>query len=121
MRVSESYHVRWRSEEREELIARKELAKTLREAQGRLRRIGAVDSPQNRVMYWDEPLLFALVGQMRAYLREHSEIEFASEILDRFERAESAAPRRTARRRLPSRATSALSIFAARRCTSLAR
>ena len=90
--LSEKHHLRWRAEERDELVSFKHLANALREAQIQLRRIGAIDFPESRVMYWDQELLLSAVAQMREYFEEHREqIEFAGEFLDRFERLQSGA------------------------------
>lgn len=85
--LSEKYHIKWRTEEREERVAYKQVALTLREVQRELRRVGAIDYPESRVMYWDQELLLQAVDQMCTYLKEQgSDIEFAQTYLDRFDR-----------------------------------
>ena len=85
--LSEAHHVRWRTEEREEAVAKKQLALTLREVQGYLRRINAIGYPKTRVLYWDEERLLAMVGRVKTYLQEHSaQIPSATEYIDKLER-----------------------------------
>ena len=87
IKLSEQYHGKWRTEEREERVAYKQVALTLREVQRELRRVGAIDYPESRVMYWDQELLLQAVEQMCTYLKEQgSDIEFAQSYLERFDR-----------------------------------
>lgn len=92
VRVSEKHHKRWREEQRQERVAWKQLSSVLRQVQTELRRVGAIDFPSERVLYWDEELLVEAVERMKAYLREHADaIDFAQESIDRFERIEGVA------------------------------
>jgi len=92
VRLSDGQHTKWRSEQREERLAWKHLAATLRESQRQLRRVGAIDFPDRRILYWDEEALMEQVELMQAYLREHtSDLDFAQEMLDRFAREIDAA------------------------------
>ncbi len=91
-KLSDMHHLRWRAEQREERVAYKHLAIALREVQRDLRRIGAIDFPVSRVMYWDQELLLQAVEQMRTYLSEQgSDIDFAQTYLDKFDRLSSYA------------------------------
>lgn len=87
LRLSESHHTRWRSEQREERLAWKHLSNALREAQRELHRVGAIDFPAERVLYWDEERLMIQVDRMRVYLSEHlSALDFAQPMLDKLGR-----------------------------------
>ncbi len=93
LRVSDLSHTRWRTEEREQATAWKQLALSLRAIQKELHRLGAIDFPATRVMYWDQELLVNAVDQMSAYLRQHANDlkGFAPAQLERLEREMSAA------------------------------
>ncbi len=87
VRESDSEHRDWRAEQKEGRVVQKERAMALREVQRELRRIGALDFPSQRVLYWDEDALDAVISEMITYLREHrDDLDFASDYLDTFER-----------------------------------
>lgn len=85
--LSDEQHRRWRTEQRQGRIAWKKLAHDLREVQRELRRVGAIDFPNVRVMYWDEDRLLTVIEAMKSYLAEHADdLEFASDFIERFDR-----------------------------------
>lgn len=85
--TSDQVHIKWRTEERQELIAFKQLANTLREVQREMRRTGVIDFPAMKVMYWDEEILLAAVARMCVFLRDHTDdIDFAAEYIEKLER-----------------------------------
>jgi cell fate (sporulation/competence/biofilm development) regulator YlbF (YheA/YmcA/DUF963 family) len=87
MRASDAYHAAWQNEQREQTVARKQLAQLLRDTQQRLHRLGAINFPDTRILYWDYEALLEVVGAMRAYLSEHKdELDFAAETLEKFNR-----------------------------------
>lgn len=87
IRTSDEQHVKWRTEQREQKLAWKHLAGELRDVQNRLRRMGAIDFPSERILYWDEQLLVAAIARMQSYLTEHQDnLEFATGSLEKFER-----------------------------------
>ena len=88
IRESDRQHARWRAEERDHLVAWKQLAHVVRELQNRLRRYDAQDFPAQRILYWDQARLMALVDALRGYLEDHAQgLDFAQEELDRLARA----------------------------------
>jgi len=90
--TSEDVHVKWRAEQKAERIAWKTVATTLREVQIGLRRMGAIDFPAQRILYWDEEALQEVVDEMIEYLQDHAQdIEDAQVWLDQFERLLSTA------------------------------
>lgn len=92
VRLSDEQHTKWRSEQREERLAWKHLATTLRESQKQLRSVGAKDFPDLRILYWDVEALMVHVERMQVYLRENgSDYDFTQELLDRFTREIDAA------------------------------
>lgn len=87
IKESDQHHARWRTEEREQLVSWKQLAHALRETQNKLRRIGALGFPEQRIMYWNTDALLRVVAAMDEYLREHADsIEFAIEDADKMQR-----------------------------------
>lgn len=86
MQASDRHHVLWRSEEREEMVARKQAASLLRETQLRLRETGYLEAPMTRILYWDDELLRDAIDEMVTFLRANSSIEFAAATIDQFER-----------------------------------
>jgi len=85
--TSDQVHIKWRTEERQELIAFKQLATALRDVQREMRRTGVIDFPAMKVMYWDEAILLAAVERMCEFLRDHTDdIDFAAEYVEKFER-----------------------------------
>lgn len=87
LKTSDVYHLKWRQEQLESRVVWKHLAAELREAQNRLRRMGAIDYPCKRILYWDEELLLQHINAMIAYLLEHTEdIEWAQECIGKCER-----------------------------------
>ncbi len=84
--TTDRYFAQWRREAGEDKLSWKNVAKLLREVQGRLQRIDAVGYPDRRVMYWDEEILEAAVREMMDYLSERSDvIDFADDYLNRFD------------------------------------
>lgn len=87
IKESDQHHARWRTEEREQLVSWKQLAHALRDTQNKLRRIGALGFPEQRIMYWNTDALLRVVAAMDEYLREHADsIEFAIEDADKMQR-----------------------------------
>lgn len=86
-RETDAYFADWRSEQREQKKAWKDLAKELRRAQKELDRVNAFGYPDQRVMYWDEELLEEAIEEMIAYLQdEGGDYEFADDIASTLER-----------------------------------
>ena len=87
MEMSDKTHAKWRVEEREEMVAWKQIASNLRDTQNTLRRMGAFGYPEHRVLYWDRVLLLEVVDEMITYLRDHADdIEWSKGTVDLFER-----------------------------------
>lgn len=86
MQASDRHHVLWRTEEREEMVVRKQAAALLRETQQRLRAIGAKDAPLTRILYWDDELLRNAIDDMVAFLRANATIDFAASTVEQFDR-----------------------------------
>jgi hypothetical protein len=92
IRASDHHHAGWQAEQREETVARKQISDLLRRTQQRLHAMGAIGFPNQRLLYWDFEELLEVVDAMQAYLAEHSdELEFASEVRERFGRLLAAA------------------------------
>ncbi|MFW5967474.1 MAG: hypothetical protein ACOCV2_08150 [Persicimonas sp.] len=82
----------WRREAGEDKLSWKKLARTLRDVQKRLEKIDAIGFPNERVMYWDAPLLEVAVEDMVEYLSEHADdIEFAQDYIEKMERLRDSA------------------------------
>lgn len=76
----------WRKETGEDKLSWKKLARTLRDVQNRLEKVDAIGYPNERVMYWDAPVLEKAVDDMVAYLRDRTDdIDFAQDYIDRME------------------------------------
>ncbi|MEM1348181.1 MAG: hypothetical protein AAGI01_06495 [Myxococcota bacterium] len=90
--TSEVVHVKWRAEQKAERLAWKEVATALRDVQIELRRVGAIDFPDRRILYWDEEELQEVVAEMVDYLTDHAaDLEEAQGWLEGFERLLGAA------------------------------
>ena len=86
--TTDTHYLRWQTEMRQERTAWKHAANLVREIQRSLRRVGAIDYPDERVMYWDhvvfEPHALALLD----YLDAHRDVvDSAAEQHDRLTRA----------------------------------
>jgi hypothetical protein len=87
IRASDMHHATWQAEQRERTVAHKQLAQLLRDTQQRLHRIGAINFPDRRILYWDYDALLVVVEGMSAYLDEHKdELDFAAEVREKMTR-----------------------------------
>ena len=85
--TSDDYHVKWRTEEREHVIAWKQLAQVLNETKRRLRSINAKGFRPGQVLYWDREILTDEVNAMVEYLKEHQDaFDFSSNTIERIDR-----------------------------------
>lgn len=84
---SDHYFSSWRMEHREDKLAWKHLSKELAAVQKELSRVNALGYIDQRVLYWDQPMLAAAVAEMIEYLREHKDnLDFAVDKADKLER-----------------------------------
>ena len=88
VKTTDTHYLHWQSEMRTERTAWKLAANIVREIQRNLRRVGAIDYPDERVMYWDHEVFELHAERLLAYLDEHRDIiDLAAEQHERLSRA----------------------------------
>jgi predicted ribosome quality control (RQC) complex YloA/Tae2 family protein len=86
-RTTDDYYLQWREEDRQDKTAWKKVAAVCREIQRMLERVGALEYPDQVVMYWDDEILGDHADSILAYLDDNREdLDFAAEQYERLER-----------------------------------